>query len=337
MFKDIAMKGDSETMRNQQITLLAVPGVQLLDVSGPLDVFAEANRLLRRPVYRLSVMALEEADVTCSSGVRLRADQLLSQAADHNPHTFLVAGAPDASQRQLSAQQRAQIVALCQRSQRYGSVCSGALLLAQTGLLNGKKVTTHWACADALAMQLPDAQVEADALYVADGPLRTAAGVTSGLDLALRLVEEDLGRELTQEIAANLVMFFQRPVNQSHFVRKQQASLAGRSALQAMQRWALANLAEIKGVEDLAAHMNLSTRHLTRLFNQALHIQPGAWLERARIAQARTLLENPALPLKTIPAACGYRSADVMRRAFIKITGMTPSHYRKMSIPAEGA
>ncbi|WP_366557319.1 GlxA family transcriptional regulator [Pantoea rodasii] len=172
--------------------------------------------------------------------------------------------------------------------------------------------------------------MEADALYVADGKLRTAAGVTSGLDMALRLVEEDLGRELAQDIAANLVMFFQRPVTQGHFARKRQVSLAGRSTFQEMQRWALANLAQINGLHDMAAHMQISARHLARLFRQEMDVQAGSWLENARIEHARSLLEQGTLPLKAIPAACGYHSADVLRRAFVKVTGMTPSMYRKM-------
>lgn len=313
---------------NHDLTMLAVPGVQLLDVSGPLDVFAEANRLLNRTVYRLSVMSLESDSICSSSGVRLMADVTLSD--DHQPHTFLIAGAPDARASLFSAEHITRIRELCNGSQRFGSVCTGALLLAQTGLLHGRKVTTHWAYADALSAQIPDAQIEVDALYVADGRLRTAAGVTSGLDLALRLVEEDLGRALAQDIAANLVMFFQRPVTQGHFVRKHQVPLTGRSGFQEMQRWALANLAQIDGLDDLAAHMQISTRHLTRLFRQQMNVQAGSWLENARINQARHLLETGTVPLKTIPAACGYRSTDVMRRAFVKVTGMTPSVYRKM-------
>ena len=313
---------------NHHLAILAVPGAQLLDVSGPLDVFAEANRLLKRNVYQLQVISLEEASIRCSSGVRLLADATLQ--ALQSTDTLLIAGAPQAREMQLTAWQSTRLRELCQQSQRFGSICSGALLLAQTGLLHGKKVTTHWACADALAAQVPDAQVEADALYVADGALRTAAGVTSGLDLALRLVEEDLGRELAQDIAANLVMFFQRPVNQGHFVRKASLSLGGRSAFQEVQRWALANLAQVSSLEDLAAHMQISTRHLTRLFRQQMDVAAGSWLEHARIDQARSLLETGSLPLKAIPAACGYRSSDVMRRAFVKVTGMTPSMYRKM-------
>lgn len=315
---------------SHSITLFALPDVQLLDVSGPLDVFAEANRALRRPFYTLHVMAAERAAITASSGVRLSADFLLEEAARFPVDTLLIAGAPDAAQQQLSEAQCAQLTALCVRSQRYGSVCSGALLLAQTGLLHQRRVTTHWACADLLAQRCPQAQVEPDALYVADGPLRTSAGVTSGLDLALRLVEEDLGREVAQEVAASLVMFFRRPVTQGHFARRSRVSLTGRAALQDLQRWALAHLPQIGGVQDLAAHIGLSARHLARLFRQELDMQPAAWLESARIDSVRKLLEEGQLPLKAIPDACGYRSGDVMRRAFAKRTGITPAAYRKM-------
>ncbi|WBV23674.1 GlxA family transcriptional regulator [Pantoea piersonii] len=315
---------------SHSVTLFALPGVQLLDVSGPLDVFAEANRALRRQFYILRVMAADASAITASSGVRLSADFLLGDAARHPIDTLLVAGAPDAEQQTLSQAQCAQLRAICARSQRYGSVCSGALLLAQTGLLHQRRVTTHWACADLLALRCPQALVEPDALYVADGPLRTSAGVTAGLDLALRLVEEDLGREVAQEVAASLVMFFRRPVSQGHFARRDSVSLTGRAALQDLQRWALAHLQEIGGVQDLAAHIDLSVRHLGRLFRQELDMQPGSWLENARIEKVRALLEEGQLPLKAIPAASGYRSGDVMRRAFVKHTGMTPAVYRRV-------
>lgn len=301
---------------SHSVTLFALPGVQLLDVSGPLDVFAEANRALRRQFYTLRVMASGCSAITASSGVRLSANFLLEEAAHHPIDTLLVAGAPDAEQQTLSETQCAQ-------------------LRAQTGLLHQRRVTTHWACADLLALRCPQALVEPDALYVADGPLRTSAGVTAGLDLALRLVEEDLGREVAQEVAASLVMFFRRPVSQGHFARRDSVSLTGRAALQDLQRWALANLQEIGGVQDLAAHIDLSVRHLGRLFRQELDMQPGSWLENARIEKVRALLEEGQLPLKAIPAASGYRSGDVMRRAFVKHTGMTPAVYRRVFLQRE--
>jgi transcriptional regulator GlxA family with amidase domain len=313
-----------------QILILAVPGAQLLDVSGPLDVFAEANRVLHRAVYLPKIIGLDDPVIVASSGVKLLADGLLEAAVALRETTFLVAGAPDAGERTLSNKQRAQITGLCEQSRRFGSVCTGALLLAQTGLLSGKKVTTHWSASALLAARYPDTDVTADALYVMDGALRTAAGVTSGLDLALRLVEEDLGREVAQDVAANLVMFFKRPVNQNHFIREQKTSLSGRSALQDLQRWTIAHLTEVATVQQMAAHIHLSVRHLTRLFHQELQLTPGEWLEAEKVAKARQLLESGELPVKAIPAASGFSVIDTLRRAFVRRMGMTPAAYRKL-------
>lgn len=313
-----------------QILILAVPGVQLLDVSGPLDVFAEANRVLHREVYSPRIIGLDAPTIVASSGVRLLADELLAAATAGRETTFLVAGAPDAGERMLSDEQRQQTIALCEQSRRFGSVCTGALLLAQTGLLNGRKVTTHWSVSALLTARYPDTEVTADALYVMDGPLRTAAGVTSGLDLALRLVEEDLGREVAQDVAANLVMFFKRPVNQNHFIREQKTSLSGRSALQDLQRWTIANISEVTTVQQMAAHIHLSVRHLTRLFHHELQVTPGEWLEAEKVARARQLLESGELPVKAIAAASGFSGVDTLRRAFVRRTGITPAAYRKI-------
>ena len=319
-------------MMKRVIAILAVPGVQLLDVSGPLDVFAEANRQLRRQVYEPVVVSLDTLDVTSSSGVRLMANCRLDEAQALQVNTFLLAGAPDVWQQALTETQKGQIRALCENSERYGSVCTGAFLLAQTGLLAQRKITTHWASATRLSADFPQIDVDADALYVADGPVRTAAGVTSGMDLAIRLVEEDLGREVAQDVACNLVMFFRRPVNQGHFIRRSAISLSGRNAFQDLQRWTLANLASVASLNDMAEHIGLSVRHLARLFRQEMDMAAGEWLEAGRIDRAKMLLESGTLPLKTIASQCGYASCDVLRRAFIKRVGMTPSMYRRLNV-----
>ncbi|EPK7357721.1 GlxA family transcriptional regulator [Kluyvera ascorbata] len=319
-------------MMKRVIAILAVPGVQLLDVSGPLDVFAEANRQLRRQVYEPVVVSLDSLDVASSSGVRLMANCRLDEAQALQVNTFLLAGAPDVWQQALTETQKGQIRALCENSERYGSVCTGAFLLAQTGLLAQRKITTHWASATRLSADFPQIDVDADALYVADGPVRTAAGVTSGMDLAIRLVEEDLGREVAQDVACNLVMFFRRPVNQGHFIRRSAISLSGRNAFQDLQRWTLANLASVVSLNDMAEHIGLSVRHLARLFRQEMDMAAGEWLEAGRIDRAKMLLESGTLPLKTIASQCGYASCDVLRRAFIKRVGMTPSMYRRLNV-----
>lgn len=311
------------------IVILAIPGVQLLDVAGPFDAFAEANRLLHRQIYQPVLMSLEGKRLLSSSGVTLNADTRLSDFAAPDNVSFLIAGAPDIGEHSLTERHIAGITTLCRQSARYGSVCTGALLLAQTGLLHQRQVATHWSVAEQLASRYPDITVDADALYIADGPVRTAAGVTSGMDLALRFIEEDLGREVAQDVAANLVMFFRRPAGQGHFIRKQHISVGGRSALQDLQRWTLQHLEKVQNVMQMAEHIHLSVRHLNRLFQQEMGKSTGEWLEEARIAKARELLMTGAA-IKTVAARCGYSSSDVMRRAFIKVTGLTPTVYRKI-------
>ncbi|MEF3101838.1 helix-turn-helix domain-containing protein [Raoultella terrigena] len=311
------------------IVILAVPGVQLLDVAGPLDAFAEVNRILRRQIYRSVVVSLDGETIHASSGVSLRANGSLADYSASGPMSFLIAGSPNMAERELSEHQRQAVAALCRLSCRYGSVCTGALLLAQTGLLNNRQVTTHWSVAGELSRRHPEIEVNADALYVADGPVRTAAGVTSGMDLALRFIEEDVGRETARDVAANLVMFFRRPGGQGHFTRKQQVSTTGRAALQDLQRWVLTNLDTTGTAAEMANHINLSVRHLNRVFQQEMGVSTGEWLEQARIARARELLSE-RLPIKSVAAMCGYSSSDVMRRAFVKVTGMSPAMYQKI-------
>ena len=314
-----------------EIAVLAVPNVQLLDVCGPLDVFAEANRLMKRRVYRATIMSIDSATVTASSGVRLTADIQLKDAKEYLPDTFLVAGSPGIEDFEPDDELIAKITTICRGSRRYGSVCSGALLLALTGLLSGKRITTHWAYAGKLTTKYPDIIVNADALYVQDERLRTAAGVTSGLDLALRLVEEDLGREVALEIAAQLVMFFRRPVNQTHFMRGSSISVSGRTAFQELQRWVITNIDMVRTVSQMAEHLDISERHLTRLFRQELGMTPRQWLDRERVAKVRQLMEENKLPLKAMAQQSGFSCPDVMRRVFVKVTGMTPVAYSKMA------
>ena len=313
----------------KNIAMLAMPGVQLLDVSGPLDVFAEANSQAGRVVYRLVVLGLSAGPVVSSSGVRLLPDQVIGRGADAPIDTLLVAGCPKAATTRLPAAVVAWLRQTAPTTRRYGSVCSGALLLAQTGLLDGKRVTTHWAVAAQLAEAYPTITVEPDAIHVADGRLRTAAGVTAGLDLALALVEEDLGRALAMRVAAQLVMYFKRPGGQLQFSRKAEALPVGRAALQAAQRYVAAHPAEDHSVPRLAERAGLSPRHFARLFQAEIGLTPAAWVEQARVAAARRLLEDGAAAPKQVAALSGFANADTLRRAFTRHVGVTPADYRK--------
>jgi len=310
------------------IAILATPGVQLLDVSGPLDVFAEANAQAGIEAYRLLVVGSHAGPIRSSSGVRLVPDLVIGDGRRQPIDTLLVAGSPGAADAQPDPRLLDWLREATPGLRRYGSVCGGAFVLAHAGLLDRRRVTTHWAVADRLAQAFPKVTVDADAIHIRDGRLRTAAGVTAGLDLALTLVEEDLGRAIALKVAAQLVMFFKRPGGQMQFSRKGEAAVAGRSALQEVQRWIAANPAADHGVAQLAQRMGLSPRHFARLFRHEVGTTPAAWVEQARVAAARRLLESGEAP-KQVAAHCGFADADTLRRAFVRVVGVTPAHYRK--------
>jgi transcriptional regulator GlxA family with amidase domain len=311
------------------IAIVAMPGVQLLDVSGPLDVFAEANAQARKDVYRLLVVAKTVGQIRSSSGVRLVPDLVIGDAVETKIDTLLVAGCPNAAEVRPDLAVVEWLRRMAPRARRYGSVCSGAFLLAATGLIDGRRVTTHWAVAQQLALHYPAITVDEDAIQVRDGRLRTAAGVTAGLDLALALVEEDLGRDVAMKVAAQLVMLFKRPGGQMQFSRKGEAVPAGRSALQEVQRWVAASPAADHSVASLAKRMELSPRHFARLFHSEVGITPAAWVKAVRVTAARRLLEDGQHTPKQVAALCGFADADTLRRTFARHVGVTPADYRK--------
>lgn len=314
---------------SKTVVIVALPGVQLLDVAGPLDVFAEANVQAGREAYVLFVAATEPGPIRSSSGVRLMPDRIIDRGFQENIDTLLIAGRPNAADVPADGVMTDWLRRRAARTRRYGSVCSGAFFLAAAGLLDGRRVTTHWAVADRLAERFPSVSVDKDAIYVTDGKLRTAAGVTAGLDLALALVEEDLGRETAMKVASQLVMFFKRPGGQMQFSRKGESVPAGRAALQELQRWVAANPGLDHSVASLAKRMDISARHFARLFRAEVGITPATWVEEARVNAARRLLELGNEPPKQVALHCGFADADTLRRAFVRHVGVTPAEYRK--------
>ncbi|GLQ46488.1 transcriptional regulator [Dyella lipolytica] len=311
------------------IAILAVPGVQLLDVAGPLDVFAEANVQAGKEMYAPMVVGSRPGPIRSSSGVRLIPDLIIGKPGTETIHTLLVAGSPHAADLKPTPAVARWVTDRARRAKRYGSICSGAFLLGACGLLDGRRVTTHWAVAETLSDTFPAVTVEADALYVADGRLRTAAGVTAGLDLALALVTEDLGKDVSMRVASQLVMYFKRPGGQMQFSRHGEAAPAGRSALQGLQRWVAAHLAEDHSVPLMAERMHLSPRHFARLFRSEVGVSPAAWVEATRVEAARRLLESGHYAPKQVAAECGFSNGDHLRRAFMHYVGVSPADYRK--------
>ncbi|AYO84627.1 GlxA family transcriptional regulator [Methylobacterium brachiatum] len=313
----------------RRLLIVAGPGVQMLDVSGPLDVFAEANVQAGRAVYRTEIVSAQATTIATSSGARLLADRTIFDADPGAPDTVLVAGSPDAPHRRPAAALLDWLRRTAPSARRFGSVCTGAFALAEAGLLDGRRITTHWAAADALARRYPAIRVEPDAIQVRDGPVCTAAGVTAGLDLAVTLVEEDLGRELAKRVAAQLVMFFKRPGGQMQFSRSGAAEPSGRAVLQEVQRWIAAAPAEDHSVARLAERAGLSPRHFARLFRSEVGMTPADWVEAARVAAARRRLEAEGLSPKQVAALTGFANADTLRRAFVRHVGITPAEFRR--------
>lgn len=312
-----------------KVAILAFPRVQLLDVVGPADVFAEAARQLDDPrAYQVRVIGTEVGALKSSSGLRLLVD---ATVATHRGalDTLLVAGSPHVDEVARNPELGAWLRQQAKTVRRIGSACSGAFVLAAAGLLDGKRATTHWNSADRLAAAYPQVRVEPDSIYVKDGNTYTSAGVTACMDLALAMVEEDHGRDLALRVARELVMFLKRPGGQSQFSAHLAAQAAQRSGIREAQDHVLANLRSDLSVPALAAHTGMSERNFSRVFRAEAGMPPAEFVEAARIDAARRLLEDSAVPLKRLADEVGYANVDGFRRAFLRRVGVGPNDYRK--------
>jgi len=310
------------------IAVVIFPGVQSLDVAGPMDVFAEANSYVAPDDgYRLVTVGTAPYPMRASNGQQLGADYSLENAGvDYD--VVLVAGGPQlphaAEQRGLSVWLRQ----VAERVPRFGSICTGAFVLGQAGLLDGKRATTHWSDAARLATLFPLAQVEHDRIHVRDGALVTSAGVTAGIDLALALVAEDHGSAVALAIAKRLLVLAQRQGGQSQFSPYLNAAADPEQLVTVIQQYVMEHLAEALSVEHLADVAGMSARNFARQFVKEARITPAEFVQRARIDAARNLLEGSTLALKTLAYRCGFGSAARMRLVFAQRFGVTPNQYR---------
>ena len=224
--------------------------------------------------------------------------------------------------------------AAAKRSRRVTSVCSGAFVLAAAGLLDGRRATTHWQWCDTLARTYPEIDVERDAIFVVDGPVYTSAGVTAGIDLALALVEEDLGADVAREVAQELVVFLRRPGGQSQFSAQIAAHPAEREPLRAVQAYIAANVGADLSVPALAERAAMSPRNFARAFRRETGMTPAAHVESVRVEQARIALEGSEAPVESIARHCGFGTVETMRRAFHRRLGVGPAAYRSRFRPS---
>lgn len=308
-----------------QVTVLVFPGVRLLDVTGPIEVFSSANEFGGR--YRVRVVSSDGLEVTTASGTRLGVDTSVDQATGTSD-VLVVPGGPEWDRLIKDDALLDQVRALHARSLRTASICTGAFLLAAAGLLDGRRATTHWRNARELALRFPAVTVDPDAIFVRDGTVVTSAGVSAGIDLSLALVEEHFGGEVARSVAKDMVVFMQRPGGQSQFSARARTPNTRQDAL----RRVLDAVAQDPGADHtlsaMARRASLSARHVTRLFCDEVGVSPARYVEQVRLEAARALLESCDDPQAVIARRTGFGSPESLRRAFVRHLGVTPGAYR---------
>ena len=308
------------------IEVLAFPSVQVLDVTGPIQVFASANDFAAGiPPYAVRVVAQGGEGVTASAGLGLAAAPL--PPVDAVLDTLIIAGGPGIEAAAADPGLVGWVRERAKESRRVASVCTGAFLLAAAGVLDGRRAATHWSLCGELQRRFPAVRVEPDPIFVHDGPVWTSAGVTAGIDLALALVEEDLGRTAALAVARYLVVFLKRPGGQAQF----SAALALQAAedkFGALHAWINEHLADDLSLPVLAKQTGMSERSFSRHYAEATGLTPGRAVERLRVEAARRLLSESRLPVKRIAQRCGFGAEETMRRSFLRLIAATPQDYR---------
>lgn len=310
-----------------RVVIVVFEGVQTLDLTGPAEVFSSAGRVRKQSTYDVVIASSSGGELRTSCGLPIRT-QSLARIVPRKGDMLLVAGGDGAaiSAAITDARLTRWLVKAAAIVRRVCSVCSGAFVLASAGLLAGKRATTHWSACDRLAAMFPSIDVDRNAIFVTDGRTWTSAGVTTGIDMALALVEEDYSRAVADEVAARLVLYMRRPGYQSQWSDALVAQTAGDS-LGATIAWARANLA-MADLDSLAHRAGLSPRTFHRRCLEQLSTTPAKLLEKLRVERARDLLTTSAQPVKALAVTCGFTSPARMKRAFERELGLTPRAYR---------
>lgn len=314
--------------------MLIFPDVQPLDAVGPLEVFAGANQAWRArhpeggaQPYAPVLVARRAGPVTGSSGYALVAQRGTAQVRGRLD-TLLVAGGSGTREAVRDRHLVGWIRRQAAQARRVASVCTGAFLLAEAGILDGLRVTTHWGTCDRLQARYPSLRVDPEPIFVREGRIWTSAGVTSGMDLALALVEEDLGRDIALAVARHLVLFLQRPGGQSQFSAQLSGQMAEREPLRELQAWVAEHPEADLSIEALARRAGMSPRHFARVFTREVGMTPARFVEEIRVEAARRRLEEAEEGVDAVAAASGFGTAETLRRAFLRVLGVGPAAYR---------
>jgi transcriptional regulator GlxA family with amidase domain len=315
----------------RSVVLLGYPGVQALDLVGPFEVFTTATVILvsqgrYEDGYDIVIASPDGSPASTWNGLEIVAQPLPRDPVD----TVLVPGGAGIDDLRRDADVLAWIQRSAKTARRIVSVCTGAFLIAEAGLLDGCRATTHWAFADRLATEFPDVSVDPDPIFVRSSPtVWTAAGVTAGIDLALSLVEDDYGTEVAQTVARWLVLYLRRPGGQTQFAAPVWAPRARRAPIREVQEHIETEPGGAHSITELARRAAMSPRHFTRVFTDEVGEAPGSYVERIRTEAARRQLEETDDTVTVIAARCGFGTAETMRRNFVRRVGISPDHYRK--------
>jgi transcriptional regulator GlxA family with amidase domain len=305
----------------RRIVITGPPPIQVLDVTGPLEVFASA------PGYEIILGTPDGSELLHTNrGIALTGAVPLDQLTTPID-TLLVAGGPGAESGSYDADFLSWIAEAATRSRRVAAICTGAFPLAAAGLLDGKHAVTHWDFCGRLAREFPAVLVDPDPIYLRDGSIYTSAGITAGIDLTLALVEEDHGHRIALEVARKLVMFLVRPGGQAQYSHMLSHQAVTSQPLRELQVWMLEHLRENLGVEQLAERIGMSPRHFTRVCLRETGMNPGKFVARLRVEAAQQMIDSSSLGLKQIADSCGFETADSMRRSFLRVIGVSPGEY----------
>jgi transcriptional regulator GlxA family with amidase domain len=322
--------------RERLIVVLAFEGVQLLDVAGPVQTFASANELAQETggaPYRVLVVSRRGGAVCTSSGLPLVTCSTKKAIRGQHIDTLIIPGGPGVHH----ALEDSRTIDWVRRQfsvvRRIASVCTGAFLLAETGILVGRRATTHWKSCERLQERYPDIHVDRDPIFVREDRIWTSAGVTAGIDLSLALVEDDLGRKIAMQVARHLVVFLKRPGGQSQFslaLEAQAAAADGNAPNQfaPLHGWIAEHVTGDLRVERLAEQAGMSPRTFARVYTAKMGITPARMVEKIRVEAVRRILEETDMPIKRVASACGFGQEERLRRAFARQVGTTPAEYR---------
>jgi transcriptional regulator GlxA family with amidase domain len=311
------------------------PGLQSLDAVGPAQVFGSANQTLRREAYRIKFVAAEPGAIPTSAGFALHAESLRAVPAK-SADTLLCPGGEEEPLRAALRDKALMrwINDAARAAKRACSVCSGAFLLASTGILSGRNAATHWGSTAELQQRFPDINVDPESIYVTDGKCWTSAGVTTGIDMALAIVEEDHGRDVAMAIARRLVVYMRRPGHQTQFSTALNAQDVKDDKLADLASWVEENLTKRLDVETLAARVAMSPRSFHRHMQDKLRVSPAKFVEGIRLDAARRWLDEAKLDLAAVAARAGFSGPDHLIRAFSRRFGVTPAAYRQIHVTA---